>query len=144
MIEKFIYLFFWFFRRTHDLTMHGLTHSGIKPFECTFCSERFNNKSNVRRHIKRYHTQPGRTKYVCAICNEEFCRQRVLNEHMRVKHNGVKHIFCDICKKTFTRSYDLKVHMTLHTGEKPFICEICDKSFRQKTIYNRHMKSHNN
>lgn len=43
----------------------------------------------------------------------------------------------------FSRSTDVKRHMTKHTGEKPYCCSICNASFTQSGSLATHMKQHN-
>jgi KRAB domain-containing zinc finger protein len=38
---------------------------------------------------------------------------------------------CDVCNKSFRRTYDLKRHRLIHSGENPFCFNVCNKSFRQ-------------
>ncbi|EKM58824.1 uncharacterized protein PHACADRAFT_112933 [Phanerochaete carnosa HHB-10118-sp] len=49
------------FNRPSSLAIHINTHTGAKPFECSFpgCGRRFNVNSNMRRHL-RNHTPPTR------------------------------------------------------------------------------------
>ena len=36
---------------------------------------------------------------------------------------------CNYCDKAFLNTYDLKIHMNLHSDEKPYHCYSCNKVF---------------
>ena len=38
----------------------------------------------------------------------------------------------EVCGKTFSKSYNLVVHMRMHEDVRPFCCSLCDQTFRQK------------
>eukprot|EP00188_Purpureofilum_apyrenoidigerum_P001150 Plantae.Rhodophyta-Purpureofilum_apyrenoidigerum.ctg16082.p1 GENE.Plantae.Rhodophyta-Purpureofilum_apyrenoidigerum.ctg16082~~Plantae.Rhodophyta-Purpureofilum_apyrenoidigerum.ctg16082.p1 ORF type:complete len:133 (-),score=13.38 Plantae.Rhodophyta-Purpureofilum_apyrenoidigerum.ctg16082:877-1275(-) len=50
------------------------------------------------------------------------------------------------CGRTFTKKWNLKVHIRLHTGDTPFTCrhESCKKTFRWRSSLKSHEKTHEN
>mmetsp|Transcript_12115 Transcript_12115/g.36935 ORF Transcript_12115/g.36935 Transcript_12115/m.36935 type:complete len:133 (+) Transcript_12115:99-497(+) len=50
------------------------------------------------------------------------------------------------CGRTFTKKWNLKVHVRLHTGDTPFMCryESCKKTFRWRSSLKSHEKTHEN
>ena len=59
------------------------TDMAERPFQCTYCNNRFKSKNNLRQHI-RLHT--GERPYVCNICNETFVQMSSLQHHKAKKH----------------------------------------------------------
>jgi len=47
-----------------------------------------------------------------------------------------------VCGKTFSKSYNLVVHMRMHEDIRPFACTLCDQTFRQKAHLQRHETTH--
>ena len=48
----------------------------------------------------------------------------------------------EVCGKTFSKSYNLVVHMRMHEDVRPFHCSLCDQTFRQKAHLQRHETNH--
>ena len=48
----------------------------------------------------------------------------------------------EVCGKTFSKSYNLVVHMRMHEDVRPFCCGLCDQTFRQKAHLQRHETTH--
>ena len=38
-----------------DMSRHILTHTGDKPYICSYCNQTFNRKSSRDRHIEKFH-----------------------------------------------------------------------------------------
>ena len=91
---------------------------------------------------------------ICAsfsIC-PDMQKSQLLQHNERVQ-TGVKSMACNICAKSFSRTYDLKRHMMLihgtrkyHTeidsGEKPYVCEECNDCFTCKSSLKDHIAMH--
>jgi Zinc finger, C2H2 type len=49
---------------------------------------------------------------------------------------------CHLCPRRFTRAYNLRSHLRLHTDERPFVCTICNKAFARQHDRKRHEGHH--
>ena len=71
----------------------------------------------------------------CKLCNKDVKEKHAKN-HMLEVHSNVKKAQCDLCQKSFSRKYSLKLHKQgFHAREeKSHFCDQCDcdKSFHQK------------
>ncbi|XP_046983058.1 zinc finger protein 708-like [Schistocerca americana] len=77
----------------------------------------------------------------CDICRKLFTRSCDLKRHALI-HTGKRPHKCDICGKSFAQSCHLKTHLLIHTGEKPHKCEICGKSFTMLGDLKKHTLIH--
>ena len=75
------------------------------------------------------------------MCSKQFSQTWNLNLHIRV-HTGEKPFECKVCSKQFGDSGSLTKHMKVHTGEKTIKCEKCSQSFTYKDAFKQHMLTH--
>ena len=86
---------------------------------------------------------PPERNYECYVCKKTFRKTRNLKVHERL-HTGKNPFECKHCKKCFSRSFSLKLHERTHTGEVPFECLECGKRFKQSSNLNSHRRIHTN
>ena len=65
---------------------------------------------------KMRHTRipTGEIRYECDICQKTFSRSWSLVKHKRRIHTGKKYE-CEICQNTFSRGGSLVIHKSIHT-----------------------------
>ncbi|CAO3608516.1 unnamed protein product [Cunninghamella blakesleeana] len=70
-------------------------------------------------------------------------RRRNTNNKNQIKKPEEKRFGCPICKRKFSRRYNLNTHIRTHNVNriKEFICEICGAAFDRKHDRGRHLDS---
>lgn len=111
---------------------------------CSECSKTFSSPESLHEHVQLIHEQSTRlatNRYLCNICQKEFCLKGDLTRHLN-SHNGIKPYECEHCRKTFTLKSNLRQHLTTHQTDKNFSCMLCGKQFGNRRNLNLHMKRH--
>ncbi|KAJ3278088.1 hypothetical protein HK104_002666 [Borealophlyctis nickersoniae] len=80
--------------------------------------------------------------YQCEVegCGRTFSRQYNLKVHMETHDpNRTKEFQCQICPKSFTRAHDLKRHLDTHANRKNYACKLCSKRYTRHEGLRKHM-----
>ena len=99
-----------------------------REFVCERCGQSFHGVLRMQAHTAKVHS-----RYMCKHCLNTFSLRCNLRRHERL-HAGLKPYSCDVCRKSFARSTDLKIHLAQHTIVKcsagSFTCSRCpNKTF---------------
>ncbi|KAI9206315.1 uncharacterized protein BJ171DRAFT_422205, partial [Polychytrium aggregatum] len=77
------------------------------------------------------HPQPQNPPEDSSATLEE--REAAPNKPFACPHPG--------CKRFFTRRFNLRSHLLVHSAQRPYACEFCAVAFRRKHDLQRHIRS---
>lgn len=85
------------FCTSSKLRTHSYTHSGVRPFSCFVCNVSFNQKPNLKRHLRVQHefedskineliNQTHQIRCIEPECQITFQKDNDLKRHLRMDH----------------------------------------------------------
>ena len=85
------------FKSLELLSDHQKTlHDNNRQFACRYCSKRFNDKYNMRKHVLIH---VGEKRHKCQFCDKAFLRKDHLRSHLQTHYN--RKFGCKVCGKSF-------------------------------------------
>nr|XP_027217363.1 uncharacterized protein LOC113809887 [Penaeus vannamei] len=151
-----------------SLEKHIRTHTGEKPFKCPHCNYSASQKSHVKTHLQRRHSNLSFGLHRAKSDTYPLKQTRVMKTHLGFSDTplianhrafmladllgaaaesfGLLQGFlgdgyrrhCPICGKGFDQPYNLQRHIRTHTGERPYPCPFCPYAASERS----HRKSH--
>ncbi|CAL4112677.1 unnamed protein product, partial [Meganyctiphanes norvegica] len=118
-----------------DFKMHKPTHVKEKPYVCTVCKFRCNDKWSLERHVMVVHRAKWSKK---KVVNGETISKKCLYmkqtdlEAQILKHTKIKKPFvCTVCSRTYGSILNIKKHLiACHTDTGEILsCIHCEKEF---------------
>ena len=58
------------------------THTGEKPYRCTYCEAAFAQGNDLKAHVRRHTGE----RFQCELCTESFLMGYLLTQHKRTVH----------------------------------------------------------
>ena len=119
----------------------------IKYSTCDHCHKLFENRSFLRKHMRKYHEDikiyGSKETFKCETCETVFTDISSLKRHKRIVHENKKYHNCDFCGKSFSKKHDLKRHIQ-YSHDSDFDmnnvkCSECTETFAKKSQLNHHL-----
>ena len=110
--------------------------------ECDFRGKILTNRSNLKKHIRLFHSHGVQKDFKCKSCDKSFSFAGNLKQHFERVHEGKRNHKCNRCGKTFFSRSSTKKHIdTVHDGKRNYKCNECGKSFSSSGNLNIHIRS---
>ncbi|XP_030374340.1 zinc finger protein 431 [Scaptodrosophila lebanonensis] len=125
------------FNMKSALERHLAVHSIDRPHPCPHCSKRFKRPQDKKWHMK---THANEKPNVCDVCGKSFALKYVLTQHMRSHEVLEKNFKCQICGRAYLFEKSLRLHERVHTGKTYYKCDLCQESFVTHIKFKTHMQ----
>ena len=113
-----------------------IVHKRNKHPICQFCSEKFNGRLSLKKHMQTKHS--NERPFSCDMCSAKFKEKGKLNRHKKFKHSDERPFSCEVCSATFKDKNSLNIHRKIHSTERPYACDECPSTYVTKSDLKKH------
>ncbi|KAM9722744.1 zinc finger protein 1035 isoform 1-T3 [Menidia menidia] len=116
---------------------HLVSHTGVQPYACMRCGNRFGSQTMCLQHEAFCDGVPkqGQPQVKChAAAEMDSLREATQNPQPQCESE----FKCKFCTKTFLKARNLRCHILTHNEVKPYRCKACDSCFSRYD----HLKVH--
>lgn len=110
--------------------------SSSGTYDCSVCGKSYRTLKGMTLHRQQHW---GDLTY-CHTCEKTFSTVRSLKVHQDSIHAGLKPFVCDVCKRSFGKRCDLRMHKLTHSDDAPHLCGLCGKTFKNPLQLKAHNK----
>lgn len=97
-------------------------------------------KKHIELHFEQRGSVLCPTCGKCITSKEMYQRHRAMHGLMKTKQGKKKEFQCKICNENLKGARRLRDHLRIHTGEQLFECSVCKKTFSKKSNLRVHLK----
>lgn len=131
------------FRSKSSFNAHMKRHLGLtKMFSCNICGKGFERDITLRQHI-RTHTGERPYKCTFLGCDKTFVAHSNKIDHEKL-HLDYRPYECNICHNRFKLKGHLKQHKTTHNKQKAYTCDLCFNGYSRKWNLITHLEQQHN
>ena len=124
------------FKKVHHKLRHDKAFHYEQEIYCELCSNVFNRKDSLDRHVRSVHNFNNFIELECSDCRRKFTVKSHLKRHVDAKYDVSGNVVntCLKCNIDFCSKRDLNSHMKMHKN----ICDKCGSMFSKKSTLATH------
>ncbi|TGZ47394.1 hypothetical protein DBV15_00206 [Temnothorax longispinosus] len=127
------------YKSKRNLNEHLLKHESIKKnFPCDTCGKIFHSHVRMRVHMLMHRSN----SLACEICRYRLSSKEALEKHHKTSHLESQ-FKCPKCPNVYKSKLYLNEHLLLkHEGIRKYECSICKERFGYRSHFAYHQKAH--